>query len=275
MKFKIVADSAANRYDLSDIPFTYAPLKIIADKEYVDDEYLDVYQMAQNIKNYNGKSTTSCPNSAEWEAAFGDAEYVFGVAITSQLSGSYNSGILAANEYMEKNPERKVYIIDSLSTGPEMKMIVDKLRELILEGLSFEEIKERITEYMTHTYLLFCLESVANLAKNGRVNPAIALAVNALGIRIIGDAEGGKLNQRNKVRGEKKGLQTLYNNMKEKGFKGGKVYIGHNFNETGANRLKELILADYPECIIDMQTNHALNCFYAELGGILVGFEDY
>jgi len=273
MNFKIVADSAANRYTLNDIPFSYAPLKIIADQEYVDDEHLDVYQMAQNIKNYNGRSTTSCPNSAEWEAAFADAQYIFGVAITSQLSGSYNAGVLAANEYMEKYPERKVHIIDSLSTGPEMKMIVDKLHDLILEGLSFEEIKEQITEYMKHTYLLFSLESVANLAKNGRVNPAVALAVNALGIRIIGDAEGGKLNQRNKCRGEKKGLATLYSNMKEKGFTGKKVYIGHNFNETGANRLKEMILADYPECVIDMQTNHGLNCFYAELGGILVGFE--
>ena len=57
------------------------------------------------------------------------------------------------------------------------------------------------------------------------------------------------------------------------GFTGKKVYIGHNFNETGANRLKEMILAEYPECVIDIQVNHALNCFYAELGGILVGFE--
>ena len=65
--------------------------------------------MAQNIKSYNGRSTTSCPNSAEWEAAFGDAENVFGVAITSQLSGSYNAGVLAANEYMEKYPDKFVY----------------------------------------------------------------------------------------------------------------------------------------------------------------------
>ena len=275
MKMKIVADSASNVYEMSSVDYAAVPLKIIAQKEYVDDKNLDVYNMAQEIKAHKGKSGTSCPNAAEWEEAFGDAEGVFGVTITSKLSGSYNSAIMAANEYTEKYPDRKVHIVDSLSTGPHMKMIVDKLAELINAGYSFEEVKEKITEYYSHTHLLFSLESVTNLARNGRVSPAIAMAINALGIRIVGEAYEGQLAQRNKVRGEKRAIPQLLNNMKELGFKGSKVMIGHCYNEKGAQALKELILKEFPECQIEIHLNHALNCFYAELGGILVAFEDY
>ena len=126
MKFKIVADSASNVYELENTNYQSVPLKIITDKEYVDDKHLNVFQMAMDIKAYKGKSGTSCPNSAEWLEAFQDAEYIFGVAITSRLSGSYNSAVMAAKEYTEAHPERKVHIVDSLSTGPHMKMIVEK-----------------------------------------------------------------------------------------------------------------------------------------------------
>ena len=275
MKMKIVADSASNVYEMSAVNYASVPLKIIAQKEYVDDKNLDVYNMAQEIKAYKGKSGTSCPNAAEWEEAFGDAEGVFCVTITSKLSGSYNSAVMAGNQYMEEHPGRKVHVVDSLSTGPHMKMIIDKLAELINAGLSFEEVKEQITEYYSHTHLLFSLESVTNLARNGRVSPAIAMAVNALGIRIVGEAVEGQLEQRNKCRGEKRAIPLLLNNMKELGFKGSKVMIGHCYNEKGAQSLKELIFSEFPECQIEIHLNHALNCFYAELGGILVAFEDY
>ena len=275
MKLKIVADSASNVYERTDVPYASVPLKIIAGKEYVDDKNLDVYQMAQEIKEYKSKSGTSCPNAAEWFEAFGDAEGVFGVTITSKLSGSYNAAVMAGNEYTETYPDRKVHIVDSLSTGPHMKMIVDKLAELIQKSLSFEEVKEQITEYTAHTHLLFSLESVTNLARNGRVNPAIAMAVNALGIRIVGEAYEGQLAQRNKVRGEKRAVAQLFNNMKALGFKGAKVIIGHCYNEKGAEAIKNTILSEFPDCLIEVHTNHALNVFYAELGGLLVAFEDF
>ncbi len=276
MKLKIVADSASNVYERSDVPYASVPLKIIAKKEYADDKHLDVYQMAQEIKEYKGKSGTSCPNAAEWLEAFGDAEGVFGVTITSRLSGSYNAALMAGNEYTETHPERKVHIVDSLSTGPHMKMIVDKLAELIQSGLSFDDIKEQIDDYTNkHTHLLFSLESVTNLARNGRVNPAIAMAVNALGIRIVGEAYDGQLAQRNKVRGEKRAVAQLFSNMKALGFKGAKVIIGHCYNEKGAEAIKNTILSEFPDCQIEIHTNHALNVFYAELGGLLVAFEDY
>ncbi len=89
---KITADSSANVLQLEGFDFAAAPLKIIAgEKEFVDDHALDVSGMVRWFDSYKEKSKTSCPNPGDWLDAFGDADEVFCVTITSGLSGSYNS----------------------------------------------------------------------------------------------------------------------------------------------------------------------------------------
>ena len=105
---------------------------------------------------------------------FGDAEDVFCVAITSGLSGSYNTACIAKEMYEAEHPGRRVFVIDSLSAGPELTLIVEKLEEMISEGKSYEEICTYIPEYQKKTGLLFMLESLNNFAANGRVSPAVA-----------------------------------------------------------------------------------------------------
>ena len=90
MNFKIVADSSADMTALNGCDFASVPLKInTTEKEYIDNESLDVVSMLTDLASYNGKSHSSCPNSQEYLSAFGDAENIFCVTITSGLSGSY------------------------------------------------------------------------------------------------------------------------------------------------------------------------------------------
>ena len=143
---KIVADSSSDVLSMTDIPFASAPLKIItSEKEYTDNTDLDVAQMVEDLQNYKGRSSTSCPSPSDWVDSFGDAQYIFCVSITSALSGCYNSAVIAKNEYESNYPQRRVFVIDSLSTGPEMQLIIEKLREYIKKGYDFDEISE-ITE---------------------------------------------------------------------------------------------------------------------------------
>lgn len=275
MSYKIAADSSANLLSFDGIPFSSVPLKIVTDeKEYVDDAALDTSAMLADLAAYKGKSGTSCPNVGEWVEAFGDADEVFAVAITSNLSGCYNAAVQAKAVYEEADPGKKVCCLDSLSVGPEMALIVEKLKELIDAGKKFEQIEAEIREYMKRTHLLFMLESVDNLAKNGRVNPLVAKAVGFLGIRIVGKASDvGTLQQLHKCRGEKKGLEKLIDEMREHGFKGGKVRIAHCLNESAAKALLELVkekFADIEATIIPMT---GLCSFYAERGSVMIGFE--
>ncbi|MBR4954232.1 MAG: DegV family protein [Oscillospiraceae bacterium] len=96
MKIRIVADSSANIHAFDDMEVTYVPLKILTDvKEYVDDAYFDVAAMLNDLRECKNKSSTACPGVNDWLDAFGDADIVLGVAITSNLSGCYNSARLA------------------------------------------------------------------------------------------------------------------------------------------------------------------------------------
>lgn len=272
---KIVTDSSADVLTLEDIPFASAPLKIItAQKEYVDDAALDVPRMVDELSSYSDKSSTSCPSVGDWLTAFGDAESVFCVTVTSGLSGSYNSAEAAKRQYEELHPGRRVFVIDSLSAGPELKLIIEKLRELILGGKSFEEICTAITEYQKHTGLIFVLESLTNLANNGRVSRLAASAANILGIRIIGKAsDKGDLEQLHKCRGEKKSLSTLVQLLHTLRFNGKKLRIGHCFNEQAVAKIKDMIRADFKNAEIESYALRGLCSFYAERGGILIGFE--
>ena len=275
MNIKIVADSSANMLTFDGIPYASVPLKIVtAEREFVDDATLNTGDMLTYIEGYDGKSGTACPGVGEWVEAFGDAEYVFTVAITSNLSGSHNSAVQAKAVYEEENPGRKVCCLDSLSTGPEMILIVEKLKELIDSGLSFEETETQIRRYMEKTHLMFMLESVENLAKNGRVSPLIAKAVGFLNIRIVGKASDvGTLQQLHKCRGEKKALETILAEMEAHGFTGGKVRINHAHNPAAAQALHDLVKSKYPDIEVTITPMTGLCCFYAERGSVMIGFE--
>ncbi len=101
LNIKIVSDSSGDLYTLDGADFAVAPLKIVtSEKEYVDDANLDLRGMLDDLKAYSGKSGTSCPNTDDFLASFGDAQYVFCITITATLSGSYNAARLAAEMYM-------------------------------------------------------------------------------------------------------------------------------------------------------------------------------
>ena len=271
---RIVADSSAN-LAVNGGSVVSVPLKIITDqKEYVDDANLNTTAMVWDLQAYTGKSSTACPSPQDWLEAFADAPYVFCIAITSNLSGSCNAATIAKADYEVSFPDRKVCIIDSLSTGGEMELIAEKLQELIAADLSFEEIEQAIHEYQQHTGLMFMLESMQNLANNGRVNKIVAKAAGILGIRAVGKASDvGTLEPMEKCRGEKKALAALADHMVALGYDGGKMRISHCLNPAAAESLKETILAAFPDADVQIRPTGGLCSFYAEKGGMIIGFE--
>ena len=276
MLFKVVSDSAINiRNAKGSVPFASVPLKIHAgDKEYIDDDALDVQAMAGYMESYKGKSSTACPGVEDYLQAFGDADRVICITITSGLSGSYNAANVAKQEYESTYPDRKVFVVDSLSAGPEMELIADKAQELFQQGKSYEEICSQIMDYKEKTGLMFSLECLNNLANNGRVSSVVAKIAGVLGIRIVGRASlQGDLEPMDKCRGEKKALAAILKRMKEIGYSGGRVLIDHCFNPDAARQLKEMISKEFGSAKISIGETGGLCTFYAEKGGLMVGFE--
>ena len=274
MSFMIVSDSSSNVLSMGSSNYASVPMKVVADKEYIDDASLDLAAMVEGLRNHKGKSGSSCPNVGEWLEAFGDSEYVFGITITKYLSGSYNAAQQAAETYMEEHPGRKVFIIDSLSAGPEMAMLAEKILQCEAAGDDFETTKQKVLEYHNHMHTLFCLESMMNLARNGRVPMAVAKIAGMLGIRVVGDVKGGQITPVHKPRGAKKATHTIVEMMKERSFKDGNLLrVAHCFGEEPALALRDAVLAEFPNTRFLLEPTMALCSFYAEAGGLMIGFE--
>lgn len=275
MSNKIVVDSSGDLMTFEGVDFANVPLKILAgDKEFVDDASTDVMEMVHFLKEYKGRTTTSCPGVGEYLEAFGDAENVYCVTITSNLSGSYNAAAVAARTYQEQHPDRKIHVFDSLSAGPEMALIAEKIRELIKQKVSFDSLIQQVRTYQEKTRLLFSLESLHNLAQNGRVPGAVAAVAGMLGIRLIGKASDvGTLQPTGKARGEKKLVPELMKHLCDMGYNGGKVRIDHCDNPGAAAKLREALISRFPAADIAIGVTGALCSFYAEHGGLLIGFE--
>lgn len=275
-KIRIVTDSSSDVREISGVDYSCAPLKIItSDRKFVDDVRLDAEEMANHLRSYKGRSSTSCPNVEDWLVNFGDADEVFCVTITGTLSGSHNTAMTAKQLYEEENPGKRVFILDSLSTGPEIHLIVNKMRELILDGKDFDAVCEGVTAYAQRTGLLFMLESMKNLANNGRVSKLSAGIAGVLGIRVVGKASDvGDLAVLDKCRGEARALETIAKRLAELGYTGGKLMIGHCVNLAAAEKLAEIIRKNFDgaDDIVIYQCR-GLCTFYAERGGLLIGFE--
>ena len=274
MNYKIVSDSSSNILSMENTHFVSVPMKVRAEKEYIDNAQLDLAGMVADLQAHKGKSGSSCPNVGEWLEAFGDADVVFGTTISKNLSGSYNAAAQAAQTYMDENSGKKAFIFDSLAAGPQQAFIIDKVIELAELGLDFETIKEKVLDYHNHTHILFCLESMMNLARNGRVSMAVAKIAGMLGIRVCGDVKGGQITPVHKPRGAKKATETLVEMMKERGFyDGAQLRIAHCFGETQAKALADAVLAEFPNTKVKLEPTTALCSFYAEAGGLMIGFE--
>ena len=276
-KIKIVSDSSSDLLMLDNVEFASSPMKIItAKREFVDDENLNVDEMANFFNQYKERSQTSCPNPADWLDAFGDADDIICVTITSALSGSYNSACTAKELYETENEGKRVFVLDTLSAGPEITLVVKKLEELVKSGIAYEKICEKIQEHTKRTGLVFMLKSLKNFAANGRVSPIVAKLVGFAGICIVGKAsDEGTLEPTHKCRGENRSLETLINDLKELGLKTGKVSIGHCQNEGAATKLKQMIESTFEKAQVEIHKLRGLCSFYAEKGGLLVGFEKY
>lgn len=275
MKRKIVADSSCDMWELNGVDFAVAPMTISTDnKHYVDNQELDVHLMSEELASYKGTSHTACTSVGSWLDCYEGFDEVFVVTLTGSMSGTYNSAMTAKGIYEEENENVKVHVFDSLSTGPEMRLLIEKLKEMIEEDLPFEEIVEKGQDYLNHTRLFFALKSLHNFAMNGRVSKAVASAIGVLNISIFATAsEEGTIQQISKCRGEKKVVKSMIEHLENAGYHGGKIRISHADNLKLAHSVRDKILELYPHADIIVYPMGGLCTYYAEIGGLLVGCE--
>ncbi|HFI0206286.1 TPA: DegV family protein [Streptococcus suis] len=278
-KWKIVADSGCDYRQLKnlapDTEFISVPLTIqVGDQAFIDDANLDIDYMMEVMEASKSAAGSSCPSPQAYQAAFEGAENIIVMTITGGLSGSFNAARVARDMYVEEHPEVNIHLIDSLSAGGEMDLIVDEINRLIATGLEFEELVQAITTYQENSKLLFVLAKVDNLVKNGRLSKLVGTVVVLLNIRMVGEASSeGKLELLQKARGHKKSVVAAFEEMKKAGYNGGRIVMAHRNNDKFFQQFSELVKSTFPNAIVDQVATSGLCSFYAEDGGLLMGYE--
>ena len=279
MSWMIVSDSSCELRTLPNaapgVAFATVPLKIrVGEREFVDNAALDVGAMIEAMHNYKGASTTACPSPEEWAEKFLMADQVLAITISSNLSGSYNSAMVARDMVLENHPEKKIHVLDSLSTGGEMSLAIWKANDLIAKGLAFEDLVKEWEIWFQQRQILFALASFDNLVKNGRVSKLVGFVAGVMNMRAVGrGSEEGKLEMLHKARGETRMLALLLEEMDHRGYHGQvPAVISHCQNEKGAQMLKTGIEKKWPGARAIVLPCSGLTSFYAESGGIIVGY---
>ncbi|MBL6537399.1 DegV family protein [Streptococcus suis] len=278
-KWKIVADSGCDYRQLDQLApnaeFISVPLTIqIGAETFVDQADLDIDKMMEVMYASSEAASSACPSPQAYQAAFEGADQIIVVTLTGTLSGSFNSARVARDMYLEEHPDAKIHLIDSFSAGGEMDLLVTEINRLIASGLEFEEVVSAITTYQENSKLLFVLAKVDNLVKNGRLSKLVGTVVGLLNIRMVGEASSeGKLELLQKARGHKKSVTAAWDEMKKAGYKGGRIIMAHRNNDKFFQQFSDLVKENYPNAIVEEVATSGLCSFYAEEGGLLMGYE--
>ncbi len=279
MKWNIVTDSSCDRFAegnvdkemrISDVPFRIS----FGDRDFTDHEKLNVSEMLGVMEQESMIGRTSCPSPDAWAAEFEQADQVIALTISSQLSGSMNSALTAKQMVMEEHPEKKIAVIDSRSTGPELVLGVEAVRKKIKDGADFESVVSYAEQFFERTKIAFALSSFDNLVKNGRMNRFTGFIARKLKMWGIGIGSGeGTIVIKGKTRGSSKAVDLLIEDMQERGFQGGYAAISHCMNPELAEKLKNRILKIWETARVKIMPTRGLCSFYAERNGMIISFE--
>ena len=279
MKWKVVVDTACDFREIpnkaENITYERVPFSLqIEDKVFVDNLDLDIDKMMEEVYASPEPARSACPSPEAYLSAYRGAENVIVLTLTGGMSGSYNSAVIEEKMLKEENDNVNIHIINTLSAGGQNDLFLLKINELIKEGLPFEDVVTAITKYQKESKLIFVLEKVDNLVKNGRLNKLAAAVVGFLNMRMVGEASNeGTLHLLHKVRGEKKAISTVVGEMIKAGYKGGRVVITHRNNESICQKIEEKLKEKFSNIEFIAVPTSGICSFYGEEGGMLLGYE--
>ena len=276
MSYKIVVDSCCElpKELLEDARFERVPLGLeVGEYQILDDESFNQDEFLRKVAEYPKCPKSSCPSPERFmEAYHTEAEHVYCVTLSSHLSGSYNSALLAKELYAEKYGEKKIHVVDSQSASGGETQLALKLMELEEAGMPFEKIVEEIENYRDSVQTYFVLDNLETLRKNGRLSGVKALVASTLSIKPVMGGDKGEIVQRSQTIGMKKALskmvELVVNEVKEPSLR--RLIITHCNAPQRAEQVKKMVLERVPfrECII-MDTC-GVSSMYANDGGVIV-----
>ena len=277
MSYKIAIDSCGELLDewknderIESIPLTLT----VGGENIIDDATFDQKDFLKKVADCPECPKSACPSPERYMKAYEcEAEHIYAVTLSAELSGSYNSAILGKNLLLEEQPEKKVHVFNSKSASGGQSLIAMKIIECEEKGLSFEEVVSEVEKYIEEMNTFFVLENLETLRKNGRLGRVKALVASALKIKpVMGSTPEGTICQLDQARGMNKAIVKMVDHIGEKGINIPEktVAITHCNCPERAKMLEEAIREKlHPAKIVVMDTA-GVSSMYANDGGVIV-----
>ncbi|MBO5159689.1 MAG: DegV family protein [Lachnospiraceae bacterium] len=277
MSYKIIVDSCGELPERckNDSHFESVPLSMqVDDYHIIDDETFDQADFLKKVAESPNCPKSSCPSPERYMEAYNcEAEHVYAVTLSGNLSGSYNSAVLGKNLYHEEYGDKKIHVFDSCSASVGETLIALKIEECEKAGMSFEKTVEAVTAYRNEQNTYFVLETLEVLRKNGRLSNLKAFVANALNIKpYMGATPDGQIIQLGQSRGINRALKNMIdcfvNELKNSEEK--IIAISHCNCPARAEMVKEEILKRVKVKDIFTIDTHGISSMYASDGGIIL-----
>ena len=214
MTYKIIGDSCLDLTEelKRDPRFQMVPLTLqVGAAQVVDDETFDQADFLKKVAACPECPKSACPSPERYMRAFDcEADHIYAVTLSAELSGSYNSAVLGSNLLNEEKPGRQIHVFNSRSASVGQTLIAMKIQECEEAGYSFEKVIETVDAYIAGQHTFFVLDNLETLRKNGRLSKAKALVASALKIKpVMGSTDEGSICQLDQARGMNKALVKM------------------------------------------------------------------
>lgn len=277
MSYKIAIDSCGELLDewknderIESIPLTLT----VGGENIIDDSTFDQKDFLKKVADCPECPKSACPSPERYMKAYEcEAEHIYAVTLSAELSGSYNSAILGKNLLLEEQPEKKVHVFNSKSASGGQSLIAMKIIECEEKGLSFGEVVSEVEKYIEEMSTFFVLENLETLRKNGRLSRVKALVASALKIKpVMGSTPEGTICQLDQARGMNKAIVKMVDHIGEKGINIPEktVAITHCNCPERAKMLEEAIREKLNPAKIVVMDTAGVSSMYANDGGVIV-----
>lgn len=277
MSYKVVIDSCGELLDewKQDPRFESVALTLSVDGvNIIDDETFDQADFLKRVAECPECPKSACPSPERYMRAFDcEAEHVYAVTLSAELSGSYNSAVLGKNLLQEDHPDRQIHIFNSKSASVGQTLIAMKIQECEEAGLPFEQVIETVDAYIEQQHTFFVLDNLETLRKNGRLSKVKALVASALKIKpVMGSTEEGAICQLDQARGINKALVKMAQAIVEKTADSEQkvLAISHCNCHERAILLKNALEERMPIKKIVILDTAGVSSMYANDGGVIV-----
>lgn len=212
MSYRIVGDSCCDYTAVEKNKNTYVQIPLILEvdgAQILDDDTFDQQDFLNRVAKSKDCPRSACPAPEQYMRAYEGADDIYVVTLSSELSGSYNSAVLAKKLYEEEYGTKNIHVFNSKSAAAGQLLVCRMIEHLAGQGLSFTEVVKTVEEYIEGLDTYFVLETLDFLRKNGRLSRVQAILAGALNIKPIMGADNGTIIKLGQVRGMNKAVSTM------------------------------------------------------------------